>query len=440
MSPRLRQDLIGIYRAAVAAADPAELVQAYLHRDGSLVCVDLPNLGEVRRRGPVLVVGAGKAAARMAAGCEAVLGVENVRGLVITAEGCAAPTRRIECTVAGHPVPDQRGLAATKRLCRLLAGETSEMTLVLLSGGASSLLVAPRPPVRLQDKVRVTELLLHSGADIAQVNAVRKHLSLVKGGGLLRLRRARPLVALILSDVVGDDPSVIASGPTAADPTSFDDVQHILEELRLDRTMPSSVRRLLSLGRQGRIPETVKPSDADLDQVFNIIVGSNKTALQAAAVEAERRGYRVGITPAPLVGETAAAARRWYDWLRSQRDRFGGQPYCLLGGGETTVTVRGKGRGGRNQEFALALAPALAGGDVAVLSAGTDGIDGPTEAAGAFVDGSTVARARSAGLVPEAMLADNDSYHFFEYLGDLFLCGPTGTNVTDIKIAIRASS
>jgi glycerate 2-kinase len=435
-----RQDLIGIYQAAVAAVDPAALVQAHLHREGPLVCVDTPDQGTLRWPGSTLVVGAGKAAARMAAGCEAALGAESVRGLVIAAEGCTAALSRIECAEAGHPLPDGRGLRATERLCRLLSPGTLEPTLVLLSGGASSLLVRPRPPVTLADKITVTELLLRSGADIARVNAVRKHLSLVKGGGLLRLRRPRPLVALILSDVVGDDPSVIGSGPTAGDPTTFDDADQILRASNRDQAIPDSVWRLLSKGRKGEVPDTVKPHDPALDGVYNVTVGSNRTALEAAAAEADQRGYVVRIAPAPLVGETVAAARRWYDWLRGEDKRLSGRRRCFLAGGETTVTVTGKGRGGRNQEFALALAPQLSGKRLAVLSAGTDGIDGPTEAAGAFVDGSTAARARSIGLDSEAMLANNDSYHFFKRLGDLFLYGPTGTNVMDIKIAIATPS
>ena len=339
-------------------------------------------------------------------------------------------------------MPDSRGLAATERLCRLLSSNTALPTIVLISGGASSLLVRPRPPVSLPDKITVHERLLKSGADIAQINTVRKHLSLVKGGGLLRLTRSRPLATFILSDVVGDDPSVVGSGPTTSDPTTYADARRVLESLGLygHDAIPDSVRSLVAQGVAGQAPETVKPGEASLQGVDNLIIGSNRTALVAAASEAEGLGYAVAIAPSPISGETETAARAWLGWARSAANAMSAARCCLLSGGETTVTVKGPGRGGRNQEFALAIAPAIAADGWVVLSAGTDGIDGPTDAAGAFVDGSTAARAKAAGVDPEIMRARNDSYGFFDRLGDLFRCGPTGTNVMDIKIAIYQAS
>ena len=392
-----------------------------------------------RWHGRTLVVGAGKAAAGMAAACEAVLKADSVSGLVVTADGCRVPLSAIAVAEAGHPVPDARGLNATRQVCELV-GTANTAILCLISGGASSLLVQPRAPVTLDDKIAVNQLLLASGADIAEVNTVRKHLSTVKGGGLVRIARGRPLTALILSDVVGDDPSVIGSGPAAPDPTTYGDAEAVLKRFDLELKAPESVRDLLARGIGGRLSETIKPGDRVADGVVNLVVGSNRTALAAAAKEAQRLGYEVVPTAAPLAGDTAAAARRWMGLIREERRRGDARPRCFLAGGETTVVVRGPGRGGRNQQFALALVEEIGQCPVSLLSAGTDGIDGPTDAAGAFVDGSTFARAAARGLDPAAALQANDSYTFFKELGDLFVRGPTGTNVMDVKIAITPPS
>jgi glycerate-2-kinase len=289
--------------------------------------------------------------------------------------------------------------------------------------------------VTLDDKIVVNRLLLKGGASIEEINAVRKHLSLVKGGGLLRLALPRPVVTLILSDVVSDDPSVVGSGPTVPDPSSFDDAWSVLEKYSLIPAVPDSVRRVLQDGKSGRIPETLKPGELTAAGLA-VVIGSNRMALRGAAQAAESLGYEPIVDSTPLVGDTVQTARRWSMALerltREQRKR----PQCLIAGGETTVQVRGAGKGGRNQEFALALAEILSEKPVALLSAGSDGIDGPTDAAGAFVDGSTMARARERKLDPGEFLRQNDSYRFFDFLGDLFRCGPTGTNVMDIKIAL----
>lgn len=371
----------------------------------------------------------------MAAGCEAAVGADRLRGIVITADACAAPLGSIACVEAGHPVPDERGQAATTRLCALLEASTGPV-LVLISGGASALLIQPAPPVTLADKIAVNQLLLRCGASIEEVNSVRKHLSMVKGGGLLRVCRSRPLLTLILSDVVGDDPSVIGSGPTFPDPSTYSDARHVLRRHRIDALIPSAVRLRLERGERAEIEETVKPGAAIARGADSVVLGNNRMALDAAAVAAEGLGYRAVVMIEPLIGDTRDAARAWLNHVKRLAQEVGAQPWCVIAGGETTVAVKGPGRGGRNQEFALTLVDHLAGCRAYVLSAGSDGIDGPTDAAGAFVDGETAARARRQTLDPGAALARNDSYSFFDGLGDLFRCGPTGTNVMDIKIAL----
>ena len=372
----------------------------------------------------------------MAAGCEAALGAQRVHGLVIVPDGCELPLESVTCRNAAHPVPDERGAAATKELCRVLAAGDAPV-LCLIGGGASSLLVEPRPPLSLAEKIAVNRLLLGCGADIGELNTVRKHLSAVKGGGLLRTTRRRPVTTLALSDVVGDDPSVIGSGPTTPDPSTYGDALAILRKYDLvDRVAPAA-RDLLERGARGELRETLKPDDPEAAGAETLVVGNNRIALAAAADEARRLGYEPLLDLDPLVGDTAAAALRW---VGSVRERAPGGRHCVIAGGETTVTIRGPGRGGRNQEFALALVAPLAGTAIAVLSAGTDGIDGPTDAAGAFVDGDTLGRAQRAALDPAAALVANDSYGFFDRLGDLLRCGPTGTNVMDIKLALPSSS
>lgn len=409
----------------MAAVDPNRLVRAYLEP----------------RSPPVegtLVIGAGKAAAHMAAGVEAAWPTARLSGMVVTAPGCSVALRRVGVAIGSHPVPDEHSLAATAELCRTLEGaDPSAAVLTVISGGASSLLVRPRPPVSLADKMAVTRLLLASGADIAALNTVRKHLSLVKGGGLLRLTRGRAVTTLILSDVVGDDPSVIGSAPTVADPTTHADAVAVLRKHDLLERVPATARALLESGSRGEVEDTVKPADPCAARATAIVVGSNAIACRAAAARAAQLGYEPIIDDPPLTGDTRVAAMAW---ARRLARLPAGRRWCAIAGGETTVVVRGAGRGGRNQEFALALAAALAGAPVAVLSAGTDGVDGPTDAAGAFVDGGTLRRAAALALDAEGALADNDSYSFFARLGDLLRTGPTGTNVMDLKIAVGVAS
>jgi glycerate-2-kinase len=423
-----RSDLARIYTAAIEAVDPTRLVRSYL-----IARFD-------RTAGPVeqgkwFVVGAGKAAARMAAGCETVLDETQVDGLVLTADGCTVPLRSIQCLAGGHPIPDERGLAVTARICERLRVNVDPV-IVLISGGASALLVQPAPPITLAEKMAVNDLLLRSAVGIDEINCVRKHLSLVKGGGLLRLCRARPLLTLLLSDVVGDDPSVIGSGPTVVDPTTFADAVEVLRRHDLEKRVAVSVQRHLERGARGEVEETLKHDSVAERDSECVLLGNNRAALTAAAAAATALGYRSFVLARPLVGSTTDAAHEWLHEVRAIAREAAESRWCVVAGGETTVKVTGTGRGGRNQEFALALVDDLAGSGSEVLSAGTDGIDGPTDAAGAFVDGGTAARAQHNGLDPATALAQNDSYGFFAALGDLFAPGPTGTNVTDIKIAV----
>jgi len=425
-SAHLRATAVAIFRAVIRAADPTELVANCFSSNA------VP-----RQMGtPTLVVGAGKAAAHMAAGCEAALGPANLHGEVIVADGCGAPLHSIRISEAGHPLPDARGEKATRRIVESFRMHRTGDILCLISGGASSLMVCPRAPVTLQDKIATTRLLLECGAEIHDLNTVRKHLSEVKGGGLLRQARTR-MLALLISDVVGDDPSTIGSGPTAPDDTTFADAWAVLTSHGLASRVPATVAELVQRGIAGRLPETVRSNTPEAARCRNVIIGSNRTALEGGAAAARASGWAVHIEEQPLTGDTTASARQFAARVQQRISaRPSDEARCILAGGETTVQVLGGGRGGRNQEFALAMAPALAGTSVTILSAGTDGIDGPTDAAGAFVDGTTLRRAHDRGLDVDAALQANDSHTFFSQLGDLFRCGPTGTNVMDIKIVL----
>lgn len=387
--------------------------------------------------GRVLVVGAGKAAAGMAAGVEEHVGTARAAGIVVTAPGCGDGPRAVRVVFGSHPLPDRRSLEATAALTDVLGREAGIPIVCLISGGASSLLVQPRPPVSLADKLAVHRLLLESGADIESVNTVRKHLSMVKGGGLLRLAGGRTVRTLVLSDVVGDDPSVIGSGPSVPDPTTHADALAVLDRHGLRGRVPKSVRALLEAGARGTVADTLKPDDLAPGRVDVAVIGSNRVARAAAARRAAALGYEPIVDHREVVGDTAAAARRW---ARQVAARPADRRWCAIAGGETTVVVRGQGRGGRNQEFALVAAQAIDGMPIALLSAGTDGIDGPTDAAGALADGLTIARARALGLDPAGALADNDCHPFFDRLGDLLRTGPTGTNVMDLKLAVQVGS
>jgi glycerate-2-kinase len=365
-------------------------------------------------------------------------------GMVVSNTPAAVP-EGFELIVAGHPTPNASSETAGRRALELARSMDRRGTLVvLLSGGASALLAAPAAGVTLNDKRVVTQTMMHAGADIRALNAVRKHLSDIKGGQLGASARGACL-AFAVSDVVGDDPSVIGSGPTVPDPTTFADALALLKAFGgLDR-YPASIVDRFSRGASGSVPETPKGGDPRLSRTTTHVIGSRVDAMDGAAEEARRRGYHTATIPEPVVGEARIAARRQVE-VAAARAASMARPACVVSSGETVVTVKGDGRGGRNQEFALASALALpwnpAGTASPILCAaasiGTDGIDGPTDAAGAVVDSATVDRGRRLGLDPGKFLDRNDSYAFFAALGDLIHTGPTDTNVGDLQIFLLA--
>jgi len=381
-------------------------------------------------RGRTVVVGAGKAAAAMARAVEDAWG-GPLEGLVVTRYGHGVPTQRIEVVEAAHPTPDEAGQRAAVRILELARGlGADDLLLCLISGGGSALLAMPADGLSLADKQAVTKALLRSGATISEINCVRKHLSAIKGGRLAAAAAPAPVVALLISDVPGDDPSVIASGPTVPDPSSFADARAVLEKYRIEP--PEPVRAHLAAA----LDESPKPGDPRFAASRVVMVATPQDALEAAAALARDAGYRPLILGNALEGEARDVALVHAGMAR-QTVRHGqpAEPPCvLLSGGETTVSIRGTGRGGRNGEFALALAVALAGEPRAwAIACDTDGIDGVEDNAGAIVRPDTLARAAAAGLDAKAMLANNDAYGFFANLGDLVVTGPTRTNVNDFR-------
>jgi hydroxypyruvate reductase len=376
----------------------------------------------------------------MAQSVEALLGDRVDDGVVITKYRHGASLRRCRVLEAGHPEPDANGIDATAALIDLVAAAgPDDLILCLLSGGGSALTPAPVEGISLADKQETTRLLLSSGATIHEINTVRKHLSRVKGGQLCRLANGARMVSLIISDVVGDDLDIIASGITSPDPSTYEDCIQILGRYDLLGSLPGSVRRHLTAGCQGRVKETPKPGDPLFSNVENLIVGGISDALAAAETEARRQGYHTMVLTSMVQGEAREVAKVLC--AIAKEIRCSGRPIpapaCLLSGGETTVTVKGDGLGGRNMELALAAGIELSGlANTLLLSAGTDGTDGPTDAAGAFADGLTVSRAQAREISPHGHLADNDAYHFFNSMGDLFITGPTRTNVMDLQILL----
>ena len=423
-TPVLRKQALAIFRAALAAADPAKAVTDRLKR-----------LDASRYRN-VYVIGAGKAGASMAQAAERVLGRRITAGLVNVKDGHVAKLRRIELNECGHPVPDDRGVAGAERIAAIASSaQKDDLVVCLISGGGSALLPLPAAPITLEEKQSVTRLLLACGADIHEINTVRKHISRIKGGQLARLATPAAVEALLLSDVIGDDLDVIGSGPTAPDASTFADAARILEKYNIFGRVPASVRERIAQGKRGEIPETPKPHDPVFRKVRNSIVGSNRLALDRAARHARESGFHTLVLASEIQGETREIARMHAAIARevvctSQPVR---PPACLITGGETTVTIKGGGLGGRNQEFVLAAAIDIAGlPNVVVFSAGTDGTDGPTDAAGAIADGDTLRRNPEA----QRFLDANDSYRYFESLGDLVTTGPTNTNVMDVRIIL----
>lgn len=424
----LRKQARAIFQAALAAADPAGAVTRYLQRR---------NFSRYRQ---IYIVGAGKAGASMALAAERVLGSRIATGLINVKYGHRARLKRVELNECGHPVPDEQGVAGARRIAEIAAtARKDDLVLCLISGGASALMPFPAPPVTLPEKQEVTRLLLDCGANIHEINTVRKHISAIKGGQLARLAFPATVEALLLSDVIGDDLDVIGSGPAAPDASTFASAVAILKRFDLFQRVPPAVRERLEQGMRGEVPETPKPSDPVFTRVRNTIVGGNRLALEAAARHARSLGFRTLILASGIQGETREVARMHAAIARevAESGRPLKPPACIITGGETTVTIKGGGLGGRNQEFVLAAAIDIAGlPDTVVLSGGTDGTDGPTDAAGAIADGSTLDRRPDARNYLDA----NDSYHYFEALGDLLVTGPTNTNVMDVRILLMGAA
>lgn len=434
-----------VLAAAIAAVEPGAAVRRFLQRDGDRLSAGdmVYNLRNIDR---CWIIGAGKAAAPMAAAAADILGERLSGGVVVVKEGHitagsqAVLQERVEVLEAGHPIPDARGVAAGERIATLLqnTGER-DLVLALISGGGSALLTHPAPEVTLDDMQRLTGVLLACGASINEINTLRRHLDTLKGGGLARLAAPATVVTLILSDVVGDPLDVIASGPTVADPTTFADALGILEQYGVTDQTPAAIRERLQRGVRGDIAETPKPGDPALARVHNLIIGSNRLAAEAALAAAQNEGFNTLLLTTFLQGEARFVGRVLAAIAReiAAGDRPVRRPACVIAGGETTVTLRGDGRGGRNQELALAAAADLAAAPGSLLVAlASDGGDGPTDAAGAVVSDTTLQRAALLKLDAAAALSRNDSYSFFAALDDLLRTGPTQTNVNDLALVV----
>lgn len=436
--PRARALFSKLLGAGLQAVDPyAAVCRQVRFRRGQLIIGSRRYPLATQQR--LVVVGAGKASARMAQALERQVGARIDDGLVVVKYGHGAPTKKIRILEAGHPVPDEAGLQASRAMMALIGTlKSDDLLIVLLSGGASSLLPSPAAGITLKDKQLTTKLLLRSGATIQEMNAVRKHMSCVKGGQLAAATSAR-VASVILSDVIGNDLGTIGSGPTAPDLTTFQDAWMILERYDVTGKIPDSVRRHLEAGIKKILPETPKAGAALFRRVNNLIIGDNRAAVDAVAKTAKGQRLRTLVLSTTITGEARELAKFFGAIAReiAMHGRPMVRPCCVIVGGEPTVTIRGQGTGGRAQEFALAAALEIAGlPDVWVAGFATDGTDGPTSVAGAVADGRTVARAKLSKLDLSGALQDNDAYTFFERLHGHIVTGPTGTNVNDLYLLL----
>jgi hydroxypyruvate reductase len=434
-----REDALEILSSAIAAVQPAKLIPRVVAIDG-----DELRIGDQSFRlagsGRLIVVGAGKASAAMAQAIEDVLPGRISAGIIITKYSHSLPLQKIQCLEAGHPLPDAAGVAATSKLKELVSYLNADDTvLFLVSGGASALMTDLCKGIMLEDMQQLVKDLLASGATIDEINAVRKHLSYLKGGQFSRVAAPARVISLILSDVNGDPLNVIASGPTVGDPTTFGDALAVIEKYGIRQRIPASILARLEAGSVGKLVDTPEPGSAEFNNTTNILIGSNSISLEAARQTAIRKGYHPVIVDSRMEGEAEAIANRFVDACLVYQ---GHRPACLLMGGETTVTLKGNGLGGRNQHFVLAALLALqqrgvvAGQCPVILSGGTDGTDGPTDAAGAVLDGNLLQASAAQPSIAQAAFLNNDAYRFFESAGGLIKTGPTQTNVMDIVIGL----
>jgi glycerate 2-kinase len=436
----MREHALQIFTEAVKAVQPQYLLPRHIQRNGE----ELRLGDQYFARGSfnkVYVVGAGKASAAMARQVEIILGDLISEGVIVTKYDHGFPLQKIRCIEAGHPVPDEKSVQAGKEIVQLLksAGER-DLVIALISGGASALMVDYPPGSSLEELQKLFTRLLHSGADITEMNTVRKHLSpLIKGGQLVRAAHPASLVSFILSDVIGDPLESIASGPTVADTSTFKDAWNVLEKYRLVHHLSAAIHEWLQQGMNGTVTETPKPGDAIFNSTHNFLIGTNRVALEAAAKTATSLYYHTSIITDKLSGEASEQAAAL---IQQVTDYNGPRPACLLLGGETTVTIKANGKGGRNQEFVLAALNSLQQASIpaenmpVILSAGTDGTDGPTNAAGAVIDKDVATAAQKLQLRAVDYLKKNDSYHFFQQAGGHIITGPTQTNVMDIVVIL----
>ena len=433
------QAIAEIMATALNAVEPAHAVRQQLYCEGDTIRIGRHTYRNIQR---LVLIGAGKAGAPMLQAAVEQLGERISAGLVVVKEGhlgsesedAQRQMQNIFLVEAGHPLPDERGIAAAERIAALLQGLTAhDLVLVLLSGGGSALLTWPAPGLTLADLQGLTTSLLRCGASIGEINTLRKHCTRLFGGQLAQLAAPAQLAALVVSDVVGSPLDVIASGPTAADPTTYADAWQLIERYDLAEQLPQALRAYFQRGLTGGLPETAKPDLTLWERVHNTVIASNAVAAEAALVAARDRGFQATILTSYLEGEAREVGRMAAAIAREQVLRGDGLPRLMIAGGETTVTLRGHGMGGRNQELALAAVEGLAGLEGAcIVALASDGGDGPTDAAGAVATGESWQRAQYLGLHPASALRHNDAYHFFESLGDLLRPGPTLTNVNDL--------
>jgi glycerate 2-kinase len=433
-----------VFLKALSAVDPSKILKDRIRIEKDRLLIKTEGNSEkvfdLNGVDKIFLVGTGKASSSMAQAIEEIFEDRITRGVITTKYGHLLPLKKTEIIEAGHPLPDRKGYEGAKKIQRLLKESgPKDLVIFLLSGGGSALLPFPADHIELKEKQEVTQLLLDCGADIKEINTIRKHISKMKGGWLAKWAYPSTVIGLILSDVVGDHLDVIGSGPTVPDPSTFEEAWEILKKYDLLNEIAPSIRRHLQLGREGKAEETPKPQEAVFERVYNSLLGSNILALRAAKEEATALGFNTLILSSSIEGETREAAR-FHTAIAKEMISSGNpirRPACILSGGETTVTIKGKGLGGRNQEFVLAGALEISGIEkVVLLSGGTDGTDGPTDATGAVADHTTVQRAKSMGLDPNFYLDNNDAYPFFQKLGDLLITGPTHTNVMDVRIIL----
>jgi glycerate-2-kinase len=441
---QLRMDVRDLFLHGIHAVDAYEITTQSLIVEGSSLTArsveGLTTEYELKKHRRLLITGFGKAAGPMARAAEEKLRDYLSEGVVITGYGHGVDLERIRIREAGHPIPDANSVKGAQELVHMLKNaDEDDLVIVLISGGGSALCTQPCEGIKLTDIQTMTELLLKCGADINEINTIRKHISQVKGGQLAVTAHPVSLLSLIISDVIDDRLDTIASGPTVPDATTFQEAHDILRKYDISERSPAAVRNRIQLGIEGKIDDTPKSDDIRFQKTRNVIIAHNLTALRAIAKRAEEMGYRPLLISSRINGDTRITAQVFGAIIKDvvASSHTTQQPVCIIAGGEMTVRVSGQGKGGRNQDFCLALTPLINGLDrVIVLSAGSDGADGPTEAAGAIIDSTTLSKAQDIGLDIDEALVDNDSNEFFRKSGGLLITGPTRTNIMDIQIAL----